>query len=176
MPLETDVFPRIGGASVAVYTWRIRAMVLDHVHVFRLAWVGEARFFGARRVENLLFSTIDYAAYAGSANFMIRPGLDDPRGGSDASEITSNIPYATLYFLYPAVSGHRYVNAISLRSRGGSAVVHMLEPDASDWRTLSTRKIVEAILSGPASRREECRYRDKACPCAELGGYCILTD
>ena len=74
-PLETDVFTHMGGAAVAVYGRRTRAMVLDHVHVLRLARVGEARFFGTRRVENLLFSTIDYAAYAGSANFTIRPGL-----------------------------------------------------------------------------------------------------
>ena len=147
--LETDVFTRIGGASVAVYARRTRAMVLDHVHVLRLARVGEARFFGTRRVENLLFSTIDYAAYAGSANFTIRPGLDDPRGGSDASEIISTIPDATLYFLYPAVSGHRYVNAISLRSRGGPAVVHMLEPDASDWRTLSIGRSWQRFSLGP---------------------------
>ena len=148
-PLETDVFTRIGGASVAAYTRRTRAMVLDHVHVLRPVRVGEARFFGARRIENLLFSTIDYAAYAGSANFTIRPGLDDPRGGSDASEITSNISDAALYVLCPAISGHRYVNAISLRSRGGPAVVHMLEPDASDWRTLSIGRSWQRFSLGP---------------------------
>ncbi|HDL86518.1 MAG TPA: hypothetical protein ENH11_09380, partial [Candidatus Acetothermia bacterium] len=148
-PLETDVFPRIGDASVAAYTRRTRAMVLDHVHVLRPVRVGEARFFGARRIENLLFSTIDYAAYAGSANFTIRPGLDDPRGGSDASEITSNISDAALYVLCPAISGHRYVNAISLRSRGGPTVVRMLEPDASDWRTLSIGRSWQRFSLGP---------------------------
>ncbi len=83
-------------------------MVLGYVHVLRPVKVGEARFFGARRIENLLFfSTIDYAAYAGSANFAIRPGLDDPRGCGDASEITSNIPDASLYVLCPAIPGYR---------------------------------------------------------------------
>ncbi len=147
--LETDVSPRIGDAAVAVYTRRTRAMVLDHMHVLRPARVGEARFFGARRIENLLFSTIDYAAYAGSANFTIRPGLDDPRGGGNASEITSIISDAALYVLCPAIPGHRYVNAISLRSRGGPTVVHMLEPDSSDWRILSIGRLWQRFSLGP---------------------------
>lgn len=81
-PLTTSLVPRRGGA--ATFTRATTASVIDHEGIIRYVKSGEARFQGARRVENLLPSAFTNANTTKTATFLAE-GLSDPYGGNTAS-------------------------------------------------------------------------------------------
>ena len=55
LPLRTSIVPAYAaGSATPTFTRATTATVVDHEGVLRYCRPGEARFWGARRVENLL--------------------------------------------------------------------------------------------------------------------------
>ena len=94
LPLRTSIVPAYAaGSATPTFTRATTATVVDHEGVLRYCRSGEARFWGARRVENLVRDTEDltkgsWSGYGGGT-FTVDTGVTDPLGGSTAFRVTT---------------------------------------------------------------------------------------
>lgn len=140
LPLRTSIVPAYAvGSATPTFTRASTATVVDHEGVLRYCRSGEARFWGARRVENLLrdsedLTTGNWNGYGGGT-FTVDTGIADPLGGSTAFRVTTGTSNGFLQ----DTSG-RYG---SLSYRAGEVVT------ASTWlRVASGTKTVNVYSQG----------------------------
>ena len=110
LPLRTSIVPAYAvGSATPTFTRASAATVVDHEGVLRYCKSGEARFWGARRVENLLrdtedLTTANWTGYGGGT-FTVDTGVTDPLGGSTAFRVTTGTANGVLQdsaFVYGA--------------------------------------------------------------------------
>lgn len=93
LPLLTSLAvkrPAFGGGSYATFARASAATVSDFEGVIKEARAGEARFKGARRVENLVNTSslaIGGAGWSVTSGATIDSGIADPSGGTDAARV-----------------------------------------------------------------------------------------
>lgn len=116
------------GKGVATFTRadgaNRRAAVTDFESVVRKVKAGEARFEGARRVENMLVQSENFAAANWndlSTNITRTSGQADPFGGTAAYRLAPS-GNATLYHTYSGPAGGTGVQTIWMKSATGSSV------------------------------------------------------
>jgi len=137
-PLLTTIVPATAaGSAAATFTRATAATVIDHDGIVRRALSGEARFHGARRVENLI-----HTAGAGTADsespftgwntgtMTVTPSVADPLGTNTAATITATGAdqafYAVCTVPYGVFGdGRRFVNSGWIRRRAGSGLVSL---------------------------------------------------
>lgn len=169
LPLRTSIVPAYAaGSATPTFTRASDATVVDHEGVLRYCKSGEARFWGARRVENLLRSTEDlttanWTGYGGTVT--VDTGVTDPLGGSTAFRVTTGTANGVTQdsaFVYGAAAyraGEVVVASAWLRVASGTLSVDLYSQgtDASattinvdtTWRRLCNSAAATAV-SGKA--------------------------
>lgn len=105
LPLRTSIVPAYAaGSATPTFTRATTATVVDHEGVLRYCKSGEARFWGARRVENLVRDTEDltkgsWIGYNGTCT--VDTGVTDPLGGSTAFRVTTGTSIGLLQSASP---------------------------------------------------------------------------
>ncbi len=135
-PLTSSVIPERSIWPIT-FTRATAATVLDHEWVVRYAKSGEARFQGARRVENLHTYSEDItnavwnkAACTSANNVWIAPD-----GTNTAWLVTSNIATVLTEFFqnYNIVRGQTYILSVSLKANWGLQYVQLVGNGATFW-------------------------------------------
>ena len=166
LPLRTSIVPAYAaGSATPTFTRASAATVVDHEGVLRYCKSGEARFWGARRVENLLRSTEDlttanWTGYGGGT-FTVDTGVTDPLGGSTAFRVTTGTANGVMQdsaFVYGAAAyraGEVVVASAWLRVASGTLSVDLYSQgtDASattinvdtTWRRLCNSAAATAV-------------------------------
>lgn len=153
----TSVMPRSTGKIEVTFSRSGPAFVEGHHHVLLRAAVGEIRFQGARRVENLLPHTEDFSHYADDhARLGLIPAVKDPIGSQRATTIVANSAGGEIIHRVPAIPGHRYVNAVFARLRRGRGTIAMLDPSGDTWKQLRAGESWQRFSFGPTVCRNEC--------------------
>lgn len=92
--LTTSLFASGKGSTTPTFTRATSATIIDHERYVRPVLSGEARFYGARRVRNLLPYSQDFTQGAVWLRNLIDnstlTGNDDPFGGTTAMKIVTN--------------------------------------------------------------------------------------
>ena len=113
------------------------ATVLDHEWIVRYCLSGEARFQGARRVENLhtYSEDITNAAWTPQSCTRTKNAWIAPDGTNTAWLVTSNIATALTEFFqnYSIVSGQTYILSVSLKANGWLQYVQLVGNGATFW-------------------------------------------
>lgn len=146
-PLVASIVARRGGA--ASFTRNTIGTVFDHEGVLRYCAGGEARFQGARRVENLMQSAHnDFTTWA--LNQATDSGaVADPFGSNEARRFTPTAG-ATNTYVRPsispsigngAVNGRRFGFSIYLRAVSGTPSVDIQLRDGPSAVTLGTKTV-----------------------------------
>ncbi len=135
-------------------TGTYRASVTDFEGLIKPVKNGEARFEGARRVENFLVSskadlTTGWNNYSSCTSSGINTGTIDPLGGQLATTITATSPNAALAFadgLHTTVA--TFASSLYLRRRTGTGTIKIFDPTGaeiditsqltSSWKRFST--------------------------------------
>lgn len=165
LPLRTSIVPAYAaGSATPTFTRASDATVVDHEGVLRYCKSGEARFWGARRVENLLRSTEDlttanWTGYGGTVT--VDTGVTDPLGGSTAFRVTTGTANGVMQdsaFVYGAAAyraGEVVVASAWLRVASGTLSVDLYSQgtDASattinvdtTWRRLCNSAAATAV-------------------------------
>ena len=135
LPLRTSIVPKYcRGNGTPTFTRASDAYVEDHEGILRLARSGEARFWGARRVGNLLRSTedlttVNWIGYGGTVT--VDTGVTDPLGGSTAFRVTTGTANGVMQdsaFVYGAAAyraGEVVVASAWLRVASGTLSVDL---------------------------------------------------
>jgi len=166
LPLRTSIVPAYAaGSATPTFTRASAATVVDHEGIVRYCKSGESRFWGARRVENLLRSTEDlttanWTGYGGGT-FTVDTGVTDPLGGSTAFRVTTGTANGVLQdsaFVYGAAAyraGEVVVASAWLRVASGTLSVDLYSQgtDASattinvdtTWRRLCNSAAATAV-------------------------------
>ena len=113
------------------------ATVLDHEWVVRYAKSGEARFQGARRVENLhtYSEDITNAVWNKASCTSAKNAWIAPDGTNTAWLVTSNVATVLTEFFqnYNIVGGQTYILSVSLKANGWLQYVQLLWNGATFW-------------------------------------------
>lgn len=119
------------------YSRATPATVLDHEGMIRYVKSGEARFQGARRVENLhtYSEDITNAAWTPQSCTRTKNAWIAPDGTNTAWLVTSNIATALTEFFqnYSIVSGQTYILSVSLKANGWLQYVQLVWNGATFW-------------------------------------------
>jgi hypothetical protein len=141
-PLTTSIVPNVAtGSGTPTYSRATAAYVQDHEAVQRVVLANEARFWGARRVRNLLtfsetFSNAAWQVFAGAAKVGAGPSTGLPAGAS-SYEVSFGATGGTLAAasaFYQTVSqgvGRTYTGSIWVRAVSGSTTVRLAAQTAS---------------------------------------------
>ncbi len=129
-PLTTSLVPaRAAGSATPTFTRTTAATVTDWEGTVRAVLPGEARFQGARRVQNLLAGTGKssevFSNWAANAGVAVTAGVADPFGGMTASTVTATAPTGQcVTTLSTLVVGWQIRNTIWVRRRAGTSTVY----------------------------------------------------
>lgn len=127
-PLANTLIPTValGGYSIAFARASI-AYVADWENILRLCKSDEARFTGARRVQNLLVKTeaLNDAAWT-KVNASITTGVSDPLGGTTAFTMTATGANAELYQQFTGLStSQTRCSSVWMRRRTGTGQIQL---------------------------------------------------
>jgi len=120
------------GIGTPSFSRETAASVTDFEGIIRQAKSGEARFEGARRVENLCTYSQNPAQWTFGNMGTLTSGVSDPIGGNTAATATAtaNNQYVRSS-TFTSIVGHRYVLSVWLRRRSGTGTVRISNTDAS---------------------------------------------
>jgi hypothetical protein len=156
LPLETGLMGTSPDAPPIRFQRASPASARDYRQILFFARPGEARFHGARRVENLVAASEDFTAYAGSDRWQITGNVSDPLGGRRASTVTARAGDATLLTTSPAEPGHAYVNSIYLRRRSGRDPVWLRDAADRRWWRVRPGSSWQRFSTEPTDCRSVC--------------------
>lgn len=116
------------GDSTPTFTRATTAYVTDFEGLLKPVLSGEARFTGARRVQNSVVKSEDLTVATGGwsvGTATITSGISDPIGGTSAYTITANGANSNWYRNLGANDGNFAVESIWLRRRTGTGTVYL---------------------------------------------------
>jgi hypothetical protein len=130
-PLTTDL-NLTAGQGIATYSRADgadrRATVTDFEGLIRPVKAGEARFDGARRVENLVGTTSENFSNAAwtISSASLSPGIADPSNGTSAMRMTATGANGFFSRGVASVTGRTYTHSIWIRrvSGSGNVILH----------------------------------------------------
>ena len=135
-PLTNSIIHQRGVGAVS-YTRATIATVTDHEWVIRQVTSGEARFQGARRVQNLhtYSEDITNAVWNKASCTSAKNAGTAPDGTNTAWLVTSNVATALTEFNqnYNIVSGQTYILSVSLKANGWLQYVQLVWNSVTFW-------------------------------------------
>lgn len=135
-PLTNSIIPQRSMGAVS-YTRATIATVTDHEWVIKYVKSGEARFQGARRVENLhtYSEDITNAVWSPSSCTRTKNAWIAPDGTNTAWLVKSNVATALTEFNqnYNIVNGQTYILSVSLKANGWLQYVQLVGNSVTFW-------------------------------------------
>jgi hypothetical protein len=156
LPLLTTIVPdRASGSATPTFTRATTATFIDHEGVLRSVLSGEARFSGARRVQNLFTNTEDLTSAAWTKTLCtVTAGFTAPDGTNTAFRLQASPGIWTIQQIF-AMAANKHVNSWWVKSNGagldtfqiyvgGAGADSGVITATSEWRRISDTKTTTA--------------------------------
>jgi hypothetical protein len=163
-PLTKSLIPAACGNYLPTFVRSSLAMVPDFEGVLRNCALGEARFAGARRVQNFVPTDMSVAAWSVNVTSARTTGVADPNGGTTAITLTftNGGPTGALSWQQNLLDfGLRLRNSIWMRRRTGTGIIRITGPDSvlvdvtavltAAWQRITVPSTFGGTLSGTTS-------------------------
>jgi hypothetical protein len=154
-PLTTSLIPTLAGNPTFTFTRATTAYVTDNEGILRNAIASEARFQGARRVQNYVTSSQDASGAAWiKTSSTVTFGATGPTGLADANTVTATVAGGFTYTQNGLLNGKIGVNSVWIRRRTGTGTVALTNTNNANiditaqldgtWRRFATAPVAVA--------------------------------